>query len=193
MKADGFKCIADETDECCRSVSLSPVSRIGDKDTDTGPVVEVVEVVKINGPHCPFLRKHLDHKPELARFVDALAGSGNVFFQDIPGIGDERIALPGGGGVFQALNTAGFQGANGWRGTGGSSFVYWVELTPKGPVGKQIQVQGQSSDSTSALHVSQTRLYSDRQYLDILYTEQQIKADPNLTTKVLRSNPGGRP
>ncbi len=108
-------------------------------------------------------------------------------------VGDERIALPGGGGVFQALNTAGFQGANGWRGTGGSSFVYWVELTPKGPVGKQIQVQGQSSDSTSALHVSQTRLYSDRQYLDILYTEQQIKADPNLTTKVLRSNPGGRP
>lgn len=108
-------------------------------------------------------------------------------------VGDERIPLPGGGGVFQALNTAGFQGANGWPATGGSSFVYWVELTPRGPVGKQIQVQGQSSNATSPLHTWQTRMYSDGNYLDILFTEQQIAADPNLTVKVLRSAPGRRP
>jgi acyl-homoserine-lactone acylase len=108
-------------------------------------------------------------------------------------VGDERIPLPGGGGVFQALNTTSFMGADGWQGTGGSSFVYWVELTPKGPVGKQIQVQGQSSNSTSPLHTAQTRMYSEGKYLDILFTEQQIKSDPNLSVKVLRSSPGGKP
>jgi acyl-homoserine-lactone acylase len=108
-------------------------------------------------------------------------------------VGDERIPLPGGGGVFQALSTTPFAGADGWQGIGASSFVYWVELTPKGPVGKQIQVQGQSSDATSPLYAAQTRLYSEGKYLDILFTEQQIAADPNLSVKVLRSTPGGQP
>lgn len=101
-------------------------------------------------------------------------------------VGTERIPLPGGGGVFQALNTAPFQGKDGWRATGGSSFVYWVELTPSGPVGKQIQVQGQSSNPGSPFHTQQTRMYSAGQYLDILFTEQQIASDPNLQVKVLR-------
>ena len=100
-------------------------------------------------------------------------------------VGTERIPLPGGGGVFQALNTARFAGADGWVGTSGSSFVYWVEMTPQGPVGKQIQVQGQSSNAPSPHFASQTRMYSNGEYLDILFTEQQIAADPNLTIKTL--------
>jgi len=105
--------------------------------------------------------------------------------------GTERIPLPGGVPNFQALYTDAFQGANGWAdtGVGGSSFVYWVELTPNGPVGKQIQVQGQSSNSASPYYAVQTRLYSQGKYLDIRFTEPQIAADPNLTVKVVRGNP----
>jgi acyl-homoserine-lactone acylase len=103
-------------------------------------------------------------------------------------VGDERIPLPG-GPVFQSLLTDPFQGAQGWQAPlgafGGTSFVYWVELTPKGPVGKQIQAQGQSSNATSPFHTEQTRLYSEGKYLDILFTEQQIAADPNLKVKKL--------
>lgn len=108
-------------------------------------------------------------------------------------VGTERIPLPGGGGVFQALSTAPFAGAQGWRGTGGSSFVYWVELLPGGPVGKQIQVQGQSDNPRSRYHAEQTRLYSQRQYLDILFTDAQIYADPNLTIQMLHPLSGAIP
>jgi acyl-homoserine-lactone acylase len=105
--------------------------------------------------------------------------------------GTERIPLPGGVPNFQALYTDAFLGADGWAdtGVGGSSFVYWVELTPNGPVGKQIQVQGQSSNSASPYYAVQTRLYSQGKYLDIRFTESQIAADPNLTVKSLRGNP----
>jgi hypothetical protein len=43
------------------------------------------------------------------------------------------------------------------------------------------------------LHTQQSRRYSDRQYLDIRFTEPQIAADPNLTVKVLHETPGTRP
>lgn len=102
-------------------------------------------------------------------------------------VGSERIPLPG-GNIFQRLNGNPFAGADGWAATNGSSFVYWVELTPDGPVGKQIQVQGQSSNDKSPYFTSQTRMYSEGKYLDIRYTEAQISADPNLTTKTIRGN-----
>lgn len=105
-------------------------------------------------------------------------------------VGNERIPLPG-GNIFQRLNTAPFQGANGWVATSGTSFVYWVELTPNGPVGKQILVQGQSDDPTSPRHTEQTKMYSEGRYLDILFTEQQVLADPNLSTKTLREREDG--
>ena len=65
-----------------------------------------------------------------------------------------------------------------------------MELTPNGPVGKQIQVQGQSSNSASPYYGVQTRLYSEGS-LNIRFTEAQIAADPNLTVTVLRGNPDG--
>lgn len=101
-------------------------------------------------------------------------------------VGSERIPLPG-GNIFQRLNTTAFAGADGWQGIAGSSFIYWVELTPKGPVGKQIQVQGQSSNAKSPYFTSQTRMYSEGKFLDIRFTEAEIAADPNLTSKTVRA------
>ena len=105
-------------------------------------------------------------------------------------VGSEKIPLPG-GNVFQRLNITAFAGPDGWRGTGGTSFVYWVELTPNGPVGKQILAQGQSDDPTSPLHTEQTRMYSQGQYLDIRFTDQQIAADPALTSKSISERADG--
>lgn len=106
-------------------------------------------------------------------------------------VNGERIPLPG-GTVFQALySIKGFAGANGWAADFGSSFVYWVEMTPGGPVGKQIQVQSQTANPTSSYDAVQTRMYSAGKYLDIRFTEQQIVADPNLKTKRLQANADG--
>lgn len=105
-------------------------------------------------------------------------------------VGDERIPLPG-GNIFQRLNTTAFDGANGWRALSGSSFVYWVEMTPAGPVGKQIQVQGQSDNPLSPWHAEQTRRYSEGRYLDILFSEEAILADPGLTSMTLREKVDG--
>ena len=44
-------------------------------------------------------------------------------------VGDERIPLRGGGGIYKALGTTAFEGADGWQAINGSGFVYWVELT----------------------------------------------------------------
>lgn len=126
--------------------------------------------------------------------VNDLADAGIAFTAPLRNyqyrlVGTERIALPG-GNVFQRLNTAPFAGANGWAATSGSSYVYWVELTPQGPKGKQIQVQGQSSNPNSPYFSSQTRMYGQGDYLDIRFTEAEIAADPNLkVTTVTGSAP----
>jgi acyl-homoserine-lactone acylase len=104
---------------------------------------------------------------------------------------DERIPIPGGPGIYQNLEVTEFQGADGWQAVAGSSFVMWVELTPDGPVGKQILIQSQSSNPTSPHFADQTRLFTHKQYKDILFTRAQIASDPNLTVKVLRSPPAG--
>lgn len=102
----------------------------------------------------------------------------------------ERIPVPG-GAAFLRMNTDPFQGKNGWEAVSGSSFIYWVEMTPQGPRGKQIQVQGQSDDANSPLHADQTRRFSAGNYLDILFTEEEIQADPKLTVKTLNAKADG--
>ncbi|MGO3742660.1 penicillin acylase family protein [Kerstersia sp.] len=102
----------------------------------------------------------------------------------------ERIAVPG-GAAFLRMNTGPFQGQDGWEAISGSSFIYWVEMTPQGPRGKQIQVQGQSDDANSPLNTEQTRLFRDGKYLDIRFTEAEIQADPKLTVKTLKAQADG--
>jgi acyl-homoserine-lactone acylase len=127
--------------------------------------------------------------------VGDLVGSGIPLTATLRGyqyrlVGDERIPIPG-GNSFQRINTMPFAGADGWRTTHGTSFVYWVEMRASGPVGKQIQVQGQNDDPRSPMHVDQTRRYSEGKYLDILFTEKEVLADPNLKTSVLKARADG--
>ncbi|CAM3719208.1 penicillin acylase family protein [Kerstersia gyiorum] len=105
-------------------------------------------------------------------------------------VNGERIPVPG-GIAFLRMNTDPFKGKDGWEAISGSSFIYWVEMTPRGPRGKQIQVQGQSDNANSPLHAEQTRLFSEGKYLDIRFTEEEITADPKLTVKTLRANTDG--
>jgi acyl-homoserine-lactone acylase len=64
----------------------------------------------------------------------------------------------------------------------GSSFVMAVELGPDGPSGRQILTYSQSTNPNSPYYADQTRLYSEKGWDTIKYTEAQIAADPNLRT-----------
>lgn len=108
-----------------------------------------------------------------------------------PGAAFSFLAGAGGWQRWFFLAIDPFQGKNGWEAVSGSSFIYWVEMTPQGPRGKQIQVQGQSDDANSPLHADQTRRFSAGNYLDILFTEEEIQADPKLTVKTLNAKADG--
>jgi acyl-homoserine-lactone acylase len=90
------------------------------------------------------------------------------------------VAIPmhggrGGVGVFNVLN-AGFQGAAGYPDvTSGASILLTVELTRKGPEGAMLLAYSQSSDPTSPHHGDQTRLYSDEEWVPILFDRGDIE------------------
>jgi acyl-homoserine-lactone acylase len=64
----------------------------------------------------------------------------------------------------------------------GSSFVMAVEFTNQGPRGRSILTYSQSTNPDSPHFADQTRLYSDKQWIDILFTENAIINDPKYRT-----------
>jgi acyl-homoserine-lactone acylase len=64
----------------------------------------------------------------------------------------------------------------------GSSFVMALEYTERGPRAQAFLTYSQSGDPTSPLYYDQTELFSAKKWRRILFTEQEIKADPHLKT-----------
>jgi acyl-homoserine-lactone acylase len=64
----------------------------------------------------------------------------------------------------------------------GSSFVMALEYTAQGPRAQAFLTYSQSGDPNSPLFYDQTQLFSEKKWRRILFTEAQIKADPNLKT-----------
>jgi acyl-homoserine-lactone acylase len=67
----------------------------------------------------------------------------------------------------------------------GSSFMMVLEYTDAGPHAKAVLSYSQSSDPASAHYSDETELFSKSQYRDILFTEEDIKADTNLKVTTL--------
>ncbi len=67
----------------------------------------------------------------------------------------------------------------------GSSFVMICMLTADGPKSKAILTYGQSSDPLSPQNTDQAKLFSQRKFRDMPFTDAEIAADPNLTTQTL--------
>jgi acyl-homoserine-lactone acylase len=69
----------------------------------------------------------------------------------------------------------------------GSSFVMALEYTARGPRAQAFLTYSQSGDPASPLYYDQTELFSVKKWRRILYTEAEIKADPNLNTRTVTS------
>ena len=67
----------------------------------------------------------------------------------------------------------------------GSSFVMAMTFTDAGPRGRALMTYGQSGDPASPHFADQTELFSRKAWREILFTDEQIKGDKSLTTKVL--------
>jgi acyl-homoserine-lactone acylase len=64
----------------------------------------------------------------------------------------------------------------------GSSFVMALEYTTSGPRAQAFLTYSQSGDPTSPRYYDQTELFSTKKWRPILFTEAEIKSDPNLKT-----------
>ncbi len=73
----------------------------------------------------------------------------------------------------------------GYRINFGTSFVMVVDYTGDEVEASALLVYGQTGDRTSELFDVQTRRFSDKQWREVAFTEDQIEADPNLTTDVV--------
>jgi acyl-homoserine-lactone acylase len=69
----------------------------------------------------------------------------------------------------------------------GSSFVMALEYTAQGPRAQAFMTYSQSGDPASPLYYDQTELFSAKKWRRILYTEAEIKADPNLKSRTVTS------
>jgi acyl-homoserine-lactone acylase len=62
----------------------------------------------------------------------------------------------------------------------GTSFIYAIEYTRAGPVAEAFLTYGQSGDPASPFFADQTRLFSDKQWRTILFSEEAIASDSEL-------------
>ena len=70
--------------------------------------------------------------------------------------------------------------------TGGTSFVMVLEYTDRGPRARALLLNGQTGDPTSPRYWEQTELYAAKRWRDVRFTDDEIAADPQLTTTRLR-------
>lgn len=64
----------------------------------------------------------------------------------------------------------------------GTSFIMALEYTANGPRAQAFLTYSQSGDPASPLFYDQTQLFSEKKWRRILFTEAEIKSDPNLKT-----------
>ncbi len=97
--------------------------------------------------------------------------------------GGEEIPIHGGPGevgVFNAINVS-FEGAKGYPDVPhGSSFVMAVQFTDGCPDARSILTYSQSENPESPFFADQTRMFSGKEWVDMLFCEAEIQADPNL-------------
>jgi acyl-homoserine-lactone acylase len=109
--------------------------------------------------------------------------------------GSEKVPIHGGPGtlgVFNAINVPRDAfGAQGWTNVPhGSSYVYTAQFTGDNqcPVKtRSILTYSQSTNPNSPYFGDQTRMFSNKQWVDEAYCESEIAADPNLRVTQISS------
>jgi acyl-homoserine-lactone acylase len=96
--------------------------------------------------------------------------------------GDTRIPIHGGAGgegVFNVItvDANSLEPELGWTSIRhGSSWIMTVEFTPEGPKSQGILSYSQSTNPASPFHSDQTRAYSQKQWDDLLFSEEAVEA-----------------
>jgi acyl-homoserine-lactone acylase len=94
--------------------------------------------------------------------------------------GEERIPIHGGSGtegVFNVITVGAVEPELGWTDIRhGSSWIMTVEFTPEGPKSQGILSYSQSTNPASPFHSDQTRAYSQKQWDDLLFSEEAVEA-----------------
>ncbi len=102
--------------------------------------------------------------------------------------GDERIPIHGGAGgegVFNVITVENLEPGLGWTSVRhGSSWIMTVEFGPNGPKSQGILTYSQSTNPTSPFHSDQTHAYSKKEWDDLLFTEEAVKAG-TVSTKTI--------
>jgi acyl-homoserine-lactone acylase len=89
---------------------------------------------------------------------------------------------PGTLGVFNAVNVGWVPGQGYPNVPHGSSYVYATQFTDGCPETRSILTYSLSTDPTSPYFADQTRMFSNKQWVDEAFCENEIAADPNLRT-----------
>ncbi len=102
--------------------------------------------------------------------------------------GEERVPIhggPDGTGSFNVI-TAPFDAKRGFPDVvHGSSYVQVVETGGKCPDARTILTYSQSSDPTSEFYADQTRMFSEKKWIDLPFCRSEIEADTALRTTLL--------
>ena len=102
--------------------------------------------------------------------------------------GAERIGIPGCTeveGCFNIISTRRDEQGN-YDPFTGSSFVMAAGFDSRGrPSGSAVLSYSQSENPSSPNYADQTRLFSQEQWLPMLFSEAQIKADPSYSRRVV--------
>jgi acyl-homoserine-lactone acylase len=109
--------------------------------------------------------------------------------------GSEKIPIHGGPGtvgVFNAINV-GFVPGQGYPNVPhGSSYVYTTQFTDGCPETRSILTYSLSTNPESPYFADQTRMFSNKEWVDEAFCESEIAADPNLQTTTI-AEPDGYP
>ncbi|HEX5616150.1 MAG TPA: penicillin acylase family protein, partial [Acidimicrobiia bacterium] len=76
----------------------------------------------------------------------------------------------------------------GWPVNNGTSFIMTLEFTDDGPRAQAFLTYGESGDTTSEHFSDQTERFSGKQWRDVLFTDEQIEADPELREYTVSSD-----
>lgn len=100
--------------------------------------------------------------------------------------GGERIPMHGGGpGRGSLSGVTVVPGEGGAVVTAGPSYLLTVLFTDAGPVAEALLSYGQSDRVDAITHADQTYRYSDRAWRPVAFTDEEILADPALTSHEL--------
>ena len=96
--------------------------------------------------------------------------------------GEERIPIHGGEGTEGVFNVITVQDQSlkpdlGWtKIRHGASWIMTVEFTPAGPISQGILTYSESTDATSLHYSDQTRLYSQKGWDDLRFSDEAVEA-----------------